>query len=106
MPRHQGSDKRYNKLCPKEGFDEKAFRALAALPLKPETRIPNLPLRLLLTLEEAGADLIWNSVIPIFFSDPIADGKSEIFFQHFLQAKVDPACFQTQDGKEVKVMSI
>ena len=27
--KYQGSDREYNKLCPKEGFDEKAFLALA-----------------------------------------------------------------------------
>ncbi len=173
--KYQGSDKRYNKLCPKEGFDEKAFRALAAPEETQEEPSENhlihrayryFKCKIQECVEEnfAEIDLLYEAVVLDFDMVQInlkdrgdlekifaslnatgrmldefdrlrmdlflragknedrlyrdhwmhfdtecyweKGGKSEIFFQHFLQAKVDPACFQTQDGKEVKAFDV
>ena len=173
--RYQGSDKRYNKLCPKEGFDEKAFLALAAPENTQEEPSRNHLIhrayryfkdKIHKCVEEkfAEIDILYEAVVLDFDMVQInlkdraglekifaslnatgrmldefdrlrmdlflragknedrlyrdhwrhfdteyyweKQGKSEMFLRQFLRAKVDPACFQTQNGKEVKVFDV
>ena len=171
----QGIDKEYNKLCPKEGFDEKAFRALASPEEAKEEPSGNHlihrayryfkgKIQECMKDKFAEIDLLYEAVVldfdmvqinlkdrrdleKIFASlnatgrmldefdrlrmdlflragkneDSLYSnhwrhfdtesywekhGKLEIFLRHFLEAKVDPTCFHTQDGKEVKAFDV